>query len=86
MPEFTQLQSSLNQMRASLSAFGSFRKRWKVLEGSARFVLVAPGTLLIWGILDWLVGLPAWRLLLLFGAVCGVFAFAAVKWLIPACI
>lgn len=86
MPEFTQLQSSLNQMRASLSAFGSFRKRWKVLEGSARFVLVAPGTLLIWGILDWLVGLPAWPLLLLFGAVCGVFAFAAVKWLIPSCI
>ena len=61
----------------ALRAFGRFRKRWSVLEGLARFLLAGPGTLLAWFLVDWLIGLPAWPLLISFGLVVGVGLWAA---------
>jgi len=56
--------------------FGRFRKRWAMLEGLARAVLIGPGALLAWFLVDWLVGLPAWPLLASFLLALAVGAWA----------
>ena len=78
----TDLRSGLSRLTKVLRRFGQFRKRWIVLDALALFVLVAPGSLLIWFLLDWGIGLPAWPLFLLFVAVCGTAIWGAVRWLV----
>jgi hypothetical protein len=53
-------------LTGELRSFGRFRKRWQCLAGLGWFVIVGPGALLLWFLLDWAVGLPAWPLLLSF--------------------
>ena len=74
--------SSLTLLRRMLMRFGRFRKRWTVLDGLAMFIVCSPGALLLWFLLDWTIGLPAWPLFLLFVAVCVVSLWAFVRWLI----
>lgn len=76
------LKEGLKRLRKVLLRFGRFRKRWRVLDGAAKFVLAAPGTLLLWFFLDWAFKLWAWPLFVLFAAVCGVWAWGFVKWLV----
>ena len=75
-------EDGLRRLRAGLHDFGRFRKRWARLDGVAKFVLATPGALLLWAALDWAVELPAWPLLLLFLAVCGLGVWASVRWLL----
>jgi len=74
-------EESLQQVEAVVWDFGRFRKRWATLDGLARFVLIAAGSLLAWAILDWAIELPAWPLLLLFLVAAGLGVWAAVRWL-----
>jgi len=68
---------------AAVDGFGAWRKRWSVFEGLAWFVLVGPGLLLGWFLLDWLIGLPAWPLLLALGVVVVLGLWAAARRLAP---
>lgn len=73
---------SLNSLRAAVTDFGRYRKRWAVLHAASVAVLALPGALLLWFALDWAIKLPAWPLLGLF-----VIAFAgglavAIYWLV----
>ena len=68
----------LHLLERALLRFGRFRKRWAVLEGLGWFVLLGPGALLVWGVLDWAARLPAWPLLVSFGLGIGLGLWAAV--------
>ena len=78
-------ESVLETIRSVVRSFGRFRKRWSVLDGLAKFIIVAPGALLAWFLLDWgleLIGLvpPAWPVFITFVAICGLSAWACARW------
>ena len=75
-------EDSLKQVEAAVLDFGRFRKRWVALDGLARFVLIAAGSLLAWAALDWAIELPAWPLLLLFLVAAGLALWATARWLV----
>jgi hypothetical protein len=57
----TTLQVSHLSIQRSVRGFGRYRKLWNQIQGVAWFVLLAPGTLLVWLLVDWtLLGLSAW--------------------------
>ena len=79
----------LNSIRHTVRRFGSFRKRWVVMNGLAVFTIIAPGALLAWFLFDWVPellnlgeGMPYWLLLPLFVVVCGLWAYGCVRWLL----
>ncbi len=72
------IQEKLDQLRRQVDGFGRYRKCWLGLEGLGRFVLIGPGALLLWFLLDWAVKLPGWPLLISF-----VLAVAACIWSAP---
>jgi len=76
------LPSGYDAIRAAVLGFGRRRQRWRMLEGLGTFVLVGPGLVLAWFLLDWLIGLPAWPLLASFLAICGAGLWAAARWLV----
>jgi hypothetical protein len=78
-PEF-----GLSSLTSALTRFGRFRKRWAVLDGMSRFVLLGPGLLFGWLLLDAAVEFPSWLLLALFVAIGAAGLFAAAWWLLPA--
>lgn len=82
MSKVLTLKDGLKRLRRVLLRFGRFRKRWRVLDGAAKFVLAAPGALLVWFFLDWAFNLWAWPLVILFAVVCGIWAWGFVKWLV----
>jgi len=75
-------ESVLDNIRRVVRRFGRFRKRWNVLDGFATFVIACPGALLVWFGLDWALKLPAWLLLPLFVAVCGLAVWGCARWLL----
>ncbi len=75
-------KDSLKKLRATVLRFGRFRKRWVLIDGLALFILVGPGALLAWFLLDWAIPLPAWPLFLLFVVVCGLSLWALFKWIL----
>ena len=76
------LDKGLGQLTRLVRRFGRFRKRWSVIDGLALFVLIGPGSLLAWFLVDWVVRLPAWPLFLFFVAVCVAALWAALRWLL----
>ena len=78
----SQLQTNLTQIEKRISGFGRFRRRWKVLDGLGRFVVFAPGAVLVWLAIDGLLKLPPWPLFVLFFAVCVWGLVSAVRWLV----
>jgi len=76
------MPAGYDTIRSTVLRFGRFRKRWLVLEGLGTFVLTGPGLLLLWFLLDWVVGLPAWPLLVSFAVLSAVCLWAAVRWLV----
>ena len=68
----------LQSLSDAIARFGHFRKRWSVLNGIASAIVIGPGALLLWAVLDWAFKLPAWPLFILFvvaflyGCVAGV--------------
>ena len=78
----SKFSKALKRLRRLLRSFGSFRKRWAVLDGVSKFVVVAPGLALLWFVVDWQIGLPAWPLFLSAIVVVLVALFALVKWLV----
>lgn len=71
--------ASLNQ---AVARFAAFRKRWTLLAGLARFVLIAPGALFAWFLLDWAFALPMWPLVGLFALVPLLAVYALVRHLL----
>ncbi|HEY3319098.1 MAG TPA: DUF4175 family protein [Planctomycetota bacterium] len=69
-------------IRAAVLGFAGFRKRWLMLEGLGTFVLIGPGLLLLWFLLDVLLTLAAWPLLLSFLLICALSVWACVRWLL----
>ena len=69
-------EPNYERLLLAVRRFGRFRKRWAVLEGLARAVLIGPGALLAWFLADWLAGLPAWPLLASFLLALAVGAWA----------
>ncbi|MCJ8328677.1 MAG: DUF4175 family protein [Lentisphaeria bacterium] len=76
------LKGQLQQIDKALASFGSFRKRWGMLDGLGRFLSWALGAFLIWFFLDWAIKLPAWPLVLLFVAVVVIALVSIWKWLL----
>ncbi len=60
--------------------FGRFRWRWRLADGWSRFVLLAPGLLLLWGGIDWLAPIAAWPLVFGYAALAGVWLWAAFRY------
>jgi hypothetical protein len=57
----TTLHVSHLSIQRSVRGFGRYRKLWNQIQGLAWFVLLAPGALLVWLLVDWvLLGLSAW--------------------------
>lgn len=73
--------AQLESLRRAVNQFGHFRKRWSVLRGLAMAVLVCPGALLVWFLLDWAFKLPAWPLFLLFVIAVGAGTVTAITYL-----
>jgi len=71
--------SSLARIRATLHRFGKFRKRWAIIDGVSRFLILALGALLAWFLADWIIGLPLWPLFLLFVGCCALGVWAAAR-------
>jgi len=72
----------LSGIRATLLQFGRFRKRWAVIDGISRFLILSMGAMLGWFLADWIIRLPLWPLFLLFVA-CGLLGvWAAVRHLL----
>jgi hypothetical protein len=82
MAEQSTYKDSLKKLRRTILSFGRFRKKWVLLNGVALFVLIGPGGLLAWFLLDWAIPLPAWPLFLLFVLVCGLSLWALFKWIL----
>ena len=76
------IQPNHDVLRTELTSFGRFRKRWGCLEGLGRSILIGPGALLVWFMLDWGIGLPAWPLFLSFLIVLLVGLYALVRHLL----
>ncbi len=74
---------TLGVLEAAVRGFGRMRKRWIVLGGAATFVLMGPGALLAWFVVDSVVKLPAWPLLLSFVAVILLGMYGLVRHVIP---
>ena len=79
-----QLRDDHVALSRALCAFGRFRKRWAFLAAAARLVVVAPGALLVWFLLDWWLKLPDWPLFISFVLIACVGLWAAVWWVLPA--
>ncbi len=74
---------ALHDIERQVSGFGRFRKRWSVFDGLARFVIIGPGAMLAWFLVDWIIGLPSWPLLLTF-VVAVILTLGALIWkLVP---
>ena len=69
-------------LAARLRRFGRFRRRWQVLGGLARFIIVGPGSLLLWFLVDWSVRLPAWLLLPSFVVVAALSLWTLCWWVL----
>lgn len=66
-----------DRLVVAVRSFGAYRKRWLVLHGFGRFVILGPALLLLWFLADWLLGLPAWPLFLSFAVIVGVIVWSA---------
>jgi len=75
------LREQLAELQRIALSSGRFRKRWRILAGLAAFTLAAPGSLLLLGLFDWILPLPAWPLVLLFAAACAVVLWAVARFL-----
>lgn len=68
-----------DELGSALLGFGRFRKQWELIHGSAKFIILGPGLLLLWFAADAIVGLSPWLLLLSFIAI-GAAALWAMAW------
>src|SRR5687768_8771791 len=75
--------TSIEPLAKDLERFGAFRRRWSILRGFAVAMLLGPGALLVWFLLDWAIKLPAWPLVIAFGIVIGLFVWGAWKLIRP---
>ncbi|MCX5658095.1 MAG: hypothetical protein NTW19_00030 [Planctomycetota bacterium] len=73
------IQPALTGLNDAVRRFAAHRKRWALYAGAANFVLIAPGALLLWFLLDWIFGLPMWPLVIGFALVPLLALFALVK-------
>jgi hypothetical protein len=73
------LPRGYDDIARAVLAFGRYRKRWRILHGLGRAVLLGPGALLAWGLVDAALPLPAWLLLISFAAVVGLGLWTAVR-------
>lgn len=62
---------------SAVESFGRFRKRWAVLDGFAKTLLIGLGLLLFWSVADHFVPLPAWPLIIGFALVMLALVWAA---------
>lgn len=69
--------TAYERLQVAVRGFGAFRKRWLVLHGLGRFVVLGPALLLSWFLVDWLIALPAWPLFLSFAAIVAVTVWSA---------
>lgn len=74
--------SAYDSLTRAIQRFGGFRKRWNAVHGAALFVIVGPGLLLGWFLLDWVVPLPPWLLLSSFALLAASVVWSAARWLI----
>ena len=83
-PDF---ERSLGSINRTVRSFGRFRRRWRLLDGMARFTMASLGALLAWFALDWLLAgtmleLTPWPLILLFAAAAVVVVCSAARRLV----
>ncbi|MFP4026354.1 MAG: DUF4175 family protein [Candidatus Brocadiia bacterium] len=75
-------RESLRSLMDGLRGFGRFRKKWRILEGLGRALVVGPALLFLWFIVDCIFRLPAWPLFLLFVLVCLGWLLGIIRWFV----
>ncbi|HYG74992.1 MAG TPA: hypothetical protein VEK08_08325 [Planctomycetota bacterium] len=77
-----QSEKSHQALNETLLSFGRYRKQWELLHGVSKLIVVGPGLLLAWFILDALFLIPAWPLLISFTMIVLLSMWATIAWVV----